>query len=89
MSKYSQGYLGAQIGKLGNAVGRRWKGRNVMAVYQPQVHDARTDAQLLVRARFGRVGQLSGQFRQALLVGMGYRAKQLGLTEGNCFVSMN
>ncbi len=29
MSMYSQGYLGAQIGKLGNAVGRRWKGRNV------------------------------------------------------------
>ena len=28
MSKYNQGYLGAQIGKLGNAVGRRWKGRN-------------------------------------------------------------
>ena len=55
MSKYYQGYLGAQQGKLGNAVGRRWKGRNVMAVYQPQIHDPRTTAQQIVRARFGRL----------------------------------
>ena len=32
MSKYNQGYLGAQIGKLGNAVGRMWKGRPVMVL---------------------------------------------------------
>ncbi len=89
MSKYSQGYLGAQIGKLGNAVGRRWKGRNVMAVYQPNIHDARTTPQLLVRARFGRLGQLAGFLREALLIGMGYVAQQYRLTEGNQFVKRN
>ena len=89
MSKYNQGYLGAQIGKLGNAVGRRWKGRNVMAVYQPDVHDARSEAQLLVRSRFRTLGKLSGAFLEALRIGMGYTAKQYRLTEGNVFVKMN
>ena len=89
MSKYYQGYLGAQQGKLGNAVGRRWKGRDVMAVYQPQVHDPRTTAQQIVRARFGRLGQLSGYLREALLIGMGYVAQQYRLTEGNQFVKRN
>lgn len=89
MSKYYQGYLGAQIGKLGNAVGRMWKGRAVMAVYQPNINDARTNAQQLVRARFGRINKVASGFLEAIYVGMGYAAKQLRLTDSNVFVKRN
>lgn len=89
MSKYYQGYLGAQIGKLGNAVGRMWKGRAVMAVYQPNIADARTEPQLLIRSRFRVINQLSSALLEAIYVGMGYIAKQYRLTEGNVFVKRN
>lgn len=89
MSKYYQGYLGAQIGKLGNAVGRTWKGRSVMAVYQPNVANPRTEAQQKNRAKFSRAGKLASAFLNAILVGMGYAAKQYRLTEGNVFVKQN
>ena len=89
MSKYYQGYLGSQQGKLGNGVGRRWKGRNVMAVYQPQVSQPNTEAQLIVRARFGRISQLASALLNAIVVGMGYRAKGYRLTESNVFIRRN
>lgn len=89
MSKYYQGYLGAQIGKLGNAVGRTWKGRAVMAVYQPNVANPRTEAQQNNRAKFSLIGKLSSAFLTAIQVGMGYAAKQYRLTEGNVFVKKN
>ena len=89
MSKYNQGYLGAQIGKLGNAVGRMWKGRPVMAVYQPNVHNPRTDAQQIVRARFAVLAQLSSAFLSGIREGMGFEAKRYRLTEGNVFIRRN
>ena len=89
MSKYNQGYLGAQIGKLGNAVGRMWKGRPVMAVYQPNVHNPRTEAQQIVRARFAVLAQLSSAFLSGIREGMGFEAKRYRLTEGNVFIRRN
>lgn len=89
MSKYYQGYLGAQIGKLGNAVGRTWKGRAVMAVYQPNVANPRTEAQQTNRAKFSLAGKLASAFLNAIQVGMGFAAKQYRLTESNVFVKNN
>ncbi len=89
MSKYNQGYLGAQIGKLGNGVGRMWKGRPVMSVYQPNVANPRTSAQQIVRARFGRLAKLSSAFYAVLLQGLGIKARQYRITEGNAFISEN
>lgn len=39
MSKVSKGYMGEVIGKLGPAVGRQWKGKNVMSAYQKFPHN--------------------------------------------------
>lgn len=89
MSKYVKGYMGTQIGKLGPAVGRRWKGKDVMSAYQKFVHDPKTEAQLLVRARFARIVALSRPLRMALLEGMKKSAQRQVITECNAFVRTN
>lgn len=89
MSKYIKGYMGDQIGKLGPAVGRRWKGKSVMSAYQKYVHNPRTAEQLTVRARFARLVELSKAMRWVLPLGMGAHAKTLGMTESNVFMKKN
>ena len=89
MSKYSKGYMGTQIGKLGPAVGRRWKGKDVMSAYQKFVHNPNTESQQLVRARFARIVALSRSLREALLQGMKRYAQRCVFTEGNAFVKAN
>ena len=89
MSKVSKGYMGEVIGKLGPAVGRQWKGKNVMSAYQKFPHNPRTEAQQLVRARFKRLSQLSSPLRAALLEGMERYAKREVITECNAFVREN
>lgn len=89
MSKSYQGYMGPQIGKLGTAVGRMWKGRPVMAAYQKNVANPNTLPQQLVRARFAACGKMATACLTAIQEGMGYAAKQLRLTESNVFVKDN
>ena len=57
MSKNFKGYLGDQIGKLGTAVGRKWKRKMVYSAYQGKVKNPNTEEQQLVRARFALLGQ--------------------------------
>ncbi len=89
MSKMSMGYLGSQIGRLGTAVGSRWKGRDVMRAYQRYVSNPKTTAQQTNRAKFAILGSMASAVRYAALVGMGQTAKELRLTECNVFLKEN
>lgn len=89
MSKNFKGYMGDQIGKLGPAVGRRWKGLMVYTAYQGHVSNPNTDSQKLVRARFGLLGSMASAFLPAIQLGLARRAASRKNTEGNNFVSLN
>ena len=89
MSKNCKGYMGDQIGKLGPAVGSRWKGKMIYRAYQKFVHDPKSEHQQLVRARFTLLTQLGRTFYQAAKLGFFDLARQRQETEGNCFVSKN
>ena len=89
MSKNFKGYLGDQIGKLGTAVGRRWKRKMVYASYQGKVRNPRTAAQLLARAKFKLMTSLCSAFDAALALGLRQMANSRQCTERNCFTSLN
>ena len=89
MSKYTKGYMGDQIGKLGPAVGARWKGRTVMRSYQKYVRNPRTEAQQLVRSRFRVLSKLASAFHSANLLGLRQSAVSAAMTEGNIFSRLN
>lgn len=59
MAIYNAGYLSPIRKKLGNAVGRKWRTLDVLAVYQPFVRNPRTESQQLVRTRFGKLAQVA------------------------------
>ena len=71
MAIYAAGYLSPIRKKLGNAVGRKWRTLDVLAVYQPFVSNPNTTAQQLVRTRFGAAAHLamclSGAVEQGFL----------------------
>lgn len=89
MSKNFKGYMGDQIGKLGTAVGRRWKGKMVYSAYQGKVSNPNTEAQQLVRARFAVLGKMASAFLSTLQLGLKRWAVRLRLTEGDVFVKTN
>lgn len=89
MSKNNKGYMGDQIGKLGPAVGRRWKGRQVYASYQKFVANPRTEAQQIIRARFKRAVELSKAYRFGYIIGLLEYANKMKFTEANAFIKQN
>lgn len=89
MSKNFKGYMGDQIGKLGTAVGRRWKRKMVYAAYQGHVRDPRTVEQMLVRGRFKVLAQLTNEMDQVLVPGLKGHADSRQWTERNSFMRIN
>ena len=89
MSKNNMGYMGDQIGKLGTAVGRKWKRKMVYAAYQKNVRNPKTDDQMLVRARFTMLTGLSQRFYPATKLGLQAMSSNRQCTEGNCFLNLN
>lgn len=89
MSKNFKGYMGDQIGKLGTAVGRRWKRKMVYASYQGRVRNPRTESQTLVRARFSMLTEVAAIFQSAARKGLHHMAESRQTTECNCFVTLN
>ena len=89
MSKNFKGYLGDQIGKLGTAVGRRWKRKMVYASYQGKVRNPRTEKQVEARLRFAALSKLASAFLGAIDKGFKKMSEMRQTTTGNCFVSMN
>lgn len=69
MALYNAGYLSPIRKKLGNAVGRKWRTLNVLAVYQPNVSNPNTEAQQMQRTRFRNASQFA--MRAAGVLGLG------------------
>lgn len=89
MAKISWGILDGFIGKVGTVIGSFWKGKPVMRAYKRQVRDRESEAQLLVRTRFGAINSLAGAFLSAIRIGFAEVARRKRTTEGNVFVQEN
>lgn len=89
MSKNFKGYMGDQIGKLGPAVGRRWKGMMIYASYQGNVSNPKTDAQQLIRERFATLSRLSTPFMPAIGISMKPAANRAKSTVIGEFIKLN
>lgn len=55
MGKSMQGIHGNWWGRVGNIVGRMSQGRTIYSIYQPNVHNPKTAAQVTARTKFGLV----------------------------------
>lgn len=89
MAKYAAGYLSPIKNKLGNAVGRKWRNINVLAVYQPNVKNPRTGKQMATRNKLSLASHAGSMLRGAIRLGL------KGITDGTRvfprakFVSLN
>ena len=83
MGKVQMGILDGFVGKVGTVVGSFWKGKPVMRAYKRQISDADSEAQQLVRTRFGAITSLAGAFHSAIILGFKEVAKRKKWTEGD------
>lgn len=70
MAIYNGGILDEYKNKIGNVVGRRWRGLDVISKYQPHVKNPNTKRQVEARQRFLTASKLARDFRW--IVGMGF-----------------
>ena len=70
MAIYNGGILDEYKNKIGNVVGRRWRGLDVISKYQPHVKNPKTKKQVEARQRFLAASRLARDFRW--IVGMGF-----------------
>ena len=83
------GILDGFVGKVGTVVGSFWKGKPVMRAYKRQISDRDSEAQQLIRTRFGAITSLAGAFHSAIVLGLFAVAKRKKWTEGDVFVNEN
>ena len=89
MAKYAAGYLSPITNKLGNAVGRKWRNIDVLAVYQPNVKNPRTSKQMATRNKLSLASHAGSMLRGAIRLGL------KGITDGTHmfprakFISLN
>ncbi len=69
MAIYFAGYLSPIRNKLGNAVGRKWRTLDVLAVYNGRPRNPRTTAQQTQRAKFGFIATMARAFSTAVKLG--------------------
>lgn len=69
MAIITGGLHGQAKKRVGNVVYRKWRNLDVAAKYQPNVSNPKTEAQELVRTRFGAASVLAGNFGAALVLG--------------------
>lgn len=69
MAIYDAGYLSPIKNKLGNAVGRKWRNLNVLAVYNGSPRNPRTSAQTRQRNLFAAITELAMAFAMVAKVG--------------------
>lgn len=89
MAIYNAGYLSPIRKKLGNAVGRKWRTLDVLAVYQPFVSNPNTSAQQMVRGRFAMAAKLAMAFACALELGFANICKGTKVPERSMFIRKN
>lgn len=89
MAIYNAGYLSPIRKKLGNAVGRKWRNLDVLSVYQPNVRNPKTNAQEIVRTRFGFASSIAMRIANALRLGFGVITKGTKVPPRSYFIKEN
>lgn len=89
MAIYNAGYLSPIRKKLGNAVGRKWRNLDVLAVYQPFVSNPNTAAQQSVRNHFATLAQFARYFAQAVEIGFLNICKGTKVPQRSMFIKKN
>ena len=89
MSKNMKGILGAQYGKVGPVVGRKFREENVYSAYQGNVVNPRSVAQQLHRARFRVLSTLAHDMACGAIFGFRVAAKGTNLSPRNLFQKVN
>lgn len=89
MAIYNAGYLSPIRKKLGNAVGRKWRSLDVLAVYQPFVSNPNTSAQKRVRLRFGTLATMAMHAANAINLGFEAICKGTKIPQRSMFISKN
>ena len=89
MARLYQGINGPFSGKVGPVVGYLWKGRACLRAYQSQIHYPNTEPQQKQRSWFVGMVRFASAATEALRLGLRQQAETRGMTEGNCFVTMN
>lgn len=89
MSKNMKGILGAQYGKIGPVVGRKFREENVYSAYQKNVANPRSQAQVSHRNRFRALSRLSHDMACGAIFGFRTAAKGTNLSPRNLFQKTN
>lgn len=89
MAIYNAGYLSPIRKKLGNAVGRKWRNLDVLSVYQPNIRNPKTNAQEIVRTRFGAASSIAMNMASALALGFGVITKGTKVPPRSYFIKEN
>lgn len=84
-----KGILGAQYGKIGPVVGRKFREENVYSAYQKNVFNPRSEAQMSHRRRFRVLSVLSHDMACGAIFGFRTAAKGTNLSPRNLFQKTN
>ena len=84
-----KGILGAQYGKIGPVVGRKFREENVYSAYQKNVSNPRSEAQMTHRYRFRALSTLSHDMACGAIFGFRTAAKGTNLSPRNLFQKTN
>ncbi|MGX8713279.1 MAG: DUF6266 family protein [bacterium] len=89
MAKQANGFLGGFSGKLGPAVGYKWKGIWCLRARPRNVFNPRTEAQQEHRTMFKEEVRLAGKMRWAVNIGLKAMSDDFNMTAQNLFVKAN
>lgn len=89
MAIYFAGYLSPIRNKLGNAVGRKWRTLDVLAVYNGRPRNPRTVAQQSNRMKFGALANLAMSFDSAAKIGFKPQCAGTPIPERSMFIRKN
>ncbi len=89
MAKQSSSYMGGFSGRLGPAVGYRWKGMWCMRALPREVRNPRTAKQMEHREMFKEEVRQAARMADAVNLGLRPLADEADMTAHNMFVSLN
>ena len=89
MALYDAGYLSPIRKKLGNAVGRKWRTLNVLAVYRGTISNPRTEPQQIVRAKFSALAKLAMYMSTAIMAGLEAACAGTKVPQRSKFINLN
>ena len=89
MAIYFAGYLSPIRNKLGNAVGRKWRTLDVLAVYNGRPRNPRTSAQQIQRNKFGFCAKVARAFSTAANLGFKSICDGTPIPQRSMFIKKN